>query len=116
VAVSNKPMDLKVSRQGGAAVVHVRGAASMSEAERLRTTLEEVADQGLPVVVLELSKMEFICSMGLGAIISAHLRSRHHQGQIRLVNPTQSVRELLETTRLTKLFGIYESVQDALKS
>lgn len=112
---TNKPMRLKVSRKGGGAVVHVSGAACMSEAERLRTTLEELADQRLPVIVLELSKMEFICSLGLGAIISAHLRSRHHRGQIRLVNPTQPVRELLETTRLTKLFSIYESIQDALK-
>ena len=64
--------------------------------------------------MLDLHEMDFICSLGLGAIINGHLKSRHHQGQIRLVGPVPPVRELLETTRLTKLFGIYDSVEQAL--
>ncbi len=115
MTITGSKMQLSVSRQSGLAIVQIVGAASISEAEKLRITLEKLADERLPVIVLDLSQMEFICSLGLGAIISAHLRCRHHQGQIRLVKPTHTVRELLETTRLTKLFTIYDSFEAALK-
>ena len=107
-------LKLQVRQEGAAAVVEVRGSAGMTEAEKLRATLEELAGRKVPIIVLDLTDMDFISSAGLAAIITAHLRSRHHQGQIRLVNPQPSVRDLLETTRLTKLFPICATVQQAL--
>jgi len=67
------------------------------------------------VIVLDLSEMDFICSVGLGAIIIGHHKSRRHDGEIRLVNPQPAVRRLLEATRLTKLFPLYAGVEDAVK-
>ena len=111
---SNKPLKLEVSREADSAVVKVSGSASMAEADRLRETLEQLAAEQVRVIVLDLREMDFICSLGLGAIITGHLKCRHHHGQIKLVGPVPPVRELLETTRLTKLFSIYESVEQAL--
>ena len=111
---SNKPLKLEVSREADSAVVTISGSASMAEANRLRETLEQLAAEEVRVIVLDLRKMDFICSLGLGAIINGHLKCRHHQGQIRLVGPVPPVRELLETTRLTKLFGIYDTLDEAL--
>ncbi len=111
---ANKPLHLEVSRRGKAAVMKVSGSVSMSEADTLRDRLEGLAAQHVPVIVLDLREMDFISSLGLGAIISGHLKCRHHHGQIKLVSPTQAVRELLETTQLDRLFGVYESVDQAL--
>ena len=111
---TEKPIDIQVNRQGDAAVMKVVGSASMAEADQLRTAIEELVSERISVVVLDLSDMDFICSLGLGAIISGHIKCRHHQGQIRLAGPTPSVRQLLETTKLTKLFGIFDTVEDAL--
>ena len=109
-----KPLRLDVAREGDAAVVTVSGSVTINEADRLRETLETLAAERAPVMVLDLADMDFICSLGLGAIISGHLKCRHHRGQIRLVHPPPPVRELLETTRLTKLFGIFDSLAQAL--
>ena len=109
-----KPLRLKVTRHDGAAVVSISGSVSMAEAERLGKRLEKLAAEKAPIIVLEMSEMDFICSLGLGAIITGHLKCCHHCGQIRLVNPTPPVRELLETTRLTKLFDIYDNIEQAL--
>jgi len=107
---------LDVQRVGSAAVVHLRGSAGMSEADQLKTHLEKLVDEAVALIVLELSEMDFICSNSLGAIISAHVRSRHHNGQIRLVNPQPPVLRLLETTRLTSLLPIFPSLDQALVS
>ena len=109
-----KPLELNVEDRGRAAVVRITGSAGMNEAEGLRRDLEQLASRAIPVIVLDLSDMEFISSLGLGAIISAHLKCRHHNGQIRLVKPRPAVLKLLETTRLTKLFPVYQTVEQAL--
>ncbi len=105
---------IDVEDRGTATVVTVHGSVGIQDAERLRESLEELTDRHAPLLVLDLSDMDFICSLGLGAMINAHLQSRHHGGRIRLVNPQEPIRDLLETTRLTRLFEIYGDVEQAL--
>ena len=111
---AGKKLTLGVRRIGSAAVVRVRGSAGIAEADKMQRKLEELAAQRVPRIVLDLGEMEFICSQGLGAIITGHLKCRHYEGEIRLVNPRPAVRELLEVTRLTKLFPIYATVDQAV--
>ena len=110
----NKPFLMNITTRDNAVVLAVAGSVSMTDAERLQEKLEQIAAERVPIIVLDLREMDFICSVGLGAIIVGHLKCRHHAGQVRLVSPVPSVRELLETTRLTKLFDIYDSVEEAL--
>ena len=111
---TDKPLTLDVRELPSAAVVAVGGAVDMQDAERLRAALEELTGREVPIIILDLSEMNFISSMGLGAIITAHLKTRHYQGSLRLANPQPAVHQLLETTRLTKLFNIYDDVDQAL--
>ena len=111
---SHKDLTLKMHQVGSATVVRVCGSAGIDEADKLRRELEKLAAEETPLIVLDLSDMEFICSQGLGAIITGHLKCRHHKGQIKLVNPRPAVRQLLETTRLTKLFPVYATVEQAI--
>ena len=111
---TDRPLTLDVREMGSAVVVAVGGSADMQDSERLRTALNDLADREVARIVVDLSDMDFICSAGLGAIIAAHLRVRHYEGSLSLVNPRPAVRELLETTRLTKLFAIHEDVDHAL--
>jgi len=109
-----RPLKLDISETTDATVVQVSGSVDMTEAEKMRVALIEVAARPVPLIVLDLSNMDFICSLGLGAIICGHLKTRHHHGEIRLVNPQPAVREMLEATRLTKLFPIYPTIDAAM--
>lgn len=100
---------------GPAAVVRLAGSVGMQEAEEMQDFLKAVAAEENSLVVLDLAGMEFICSMGLGAIIVLHLRSRRHAGEIRLAGPRPAIRRVLDTTRLTQLFEVFTTVEDALK-
>jgi len=112
----DRPLQLEIQEKGSCAVVRVTGSVSMSQADELRARLEELAEKKTPLMVLDLAEMDFISSAGLGAIISAYLKSRHHSGQVRLVCPQPAVRKLLETTRLTKLFPLHGSVEQAVSA
>ncbi|MBS3733950.1 MAG: STAS domain-containing protein [Phycisphaerae bacterium] len=111
---NEESLGLEVERHGRAAVVHVRGSVGLGEAAGLRKQLCDLCDAQCHPVVLDLEQMYFIASAGLGAMVEAHLKLRHHEGQLRLLKPQPSIRRLFETTRLTKLFPMYEDAGAAL--
>lgn len=111
---SGEDFQFDVEQHGEAAVVKLAGSIHMNVCERLQTELLKLIDRPTRKVVLDLSQLTFICSLGLGALVAAHLRSRHHRGAVRLVAPEPSIRNLLEITKLVKIFPPYDSVEVAL--
>ena len=111
-----KPLKLGVASVGRARVLTISGSAGMAESDRIRKKLEHLAAKAPPIIVLDLSKMDFIGSAGLGALIVGHLHASRHHGQIRLVNPSDQVLGVLETTHLTKIFPVYASVEQAVNA
>ena len=65
------------------------------------------------IIVLDLSAVESLDGGGLGTLVYLHDWTRDHGIQLKLVNPTDLVREMLDRTRLSCVFDI-SSVHDAL--
>jgi len=55
---------------------------------------------------LDLSSLTFLDSSGLGTLISLHKTLRSRNGTVRLLKPTPNVRQILELTRLHRVFEI----------
>ena len=111
-----EPLNLDVASMGSAKVLTISGSASMAEADKIRKKLIELADEDAPIIVLDLSNMDFIGSAGLGALIVGHLHASRHHGQIRLVKPSPQVLGVFETTNLTRIFPIYATVDEAVNA
>lgn len=110
--------DLRVTvqRRGAATVVKLAGSANMVVSSALRDQLVGLVDEHTSQLVLDLTELEFINSVGLGAIIAAHLRCRRHNGVVKVVGPRPAIHDLLSVTRLTHLFPVHASVEAALAS
>lgn len=67
-------------------------------------------------VVLDMSALEFIDSMGLGALVIALKTMLAKGGDIRLAALSPEVRSLVALTRLDKIFDIHETVDTAVAS
>lgn len=113
-SASSGDFQMDIEQRGEAAVVRLAGSIHMNSCERLQSELIGLIDRPTRKLVLDLSALQFICSLGLGALVAAHLRSRHHKGAVRLVSPDPSIRALLEITKLVKIFPPYDSVERAL--
>jgi anti-sigma B factor antagonist len=57
-------------------------------------------------IEIDLSQTMFLDSYGLGSLISLHKTTVSRNGKVRLLNPTPSVQQLLELTRMHRLFEI----------
>lgn len=111
---SDRPLDIELTTLGSSALLKMHGSVRMADVDVMRAALEDLTDGKVTAIILDMSDLDFICSTGLGTIISGHLRMRHHEGRICLVAPKPFVMTLLETTRLTELFAVFATVEQAM--
>ena len=82
------------------------------DAEAAETMREEVRANLLDskAIEIDLSRTEFLNSSGLGGLVSVHKLATAHNGgvPVRVVNPTSAIQQLLELTRLHRLFEIVQ--------
>jgi anti-sigma B factor antagonist len=116
MAAAPKPLRIEVESRPEGAVVRIAGAASLDVAHRIQAKLQELAAQKVPLVVLDLDGLEFVSSLGLGAIIAGHLKVRQYAGEVRIARPQPAILQLLQTTRLTKLMAVFPTVEEALRA
>ena len=77
-------------------------------AHSLPKKVRSAMPDSLKVLEFDLSDTEFIDSRGLGALISAYRTACSHNGlvTVRLINPTPPIQQILELTRLHRIFEI----------
>lgn len=103
---------LDVEKTGDVAVVRCTGRMVRGEAVRaLRNTV--VCERNTRIIVLDLSEVEMVDAGGLAGLVSLHHWSRSRGIQLKLVNPSHFVREILDRTHLSCVFEI-SSLDDAL--
>ena len=76
--------------------------------------LHEYTNAGKKKVVVDLAKVEWMSSVGLGMLISALTTMKNNQGDLKLANVTQSIQSLLTITRLVTIFKTYDTVDEAI--
>ncbi len=111
----SRPLNIEHQIVEGVPVLKISGSAGMAGVQKLREGLNKVLDLQAPIVVLDVSDMDFISSAGLAELINAELKSKKQGGIIRMVYPKPAVLEIFETTRLTKVIPIYSSLEEAME-
>jgi len=84
--------------------------------EDLGDTLRGLLDRGRRRIVLDLEKVRFMDSAGLGELVAWKKRALQLGGDVRLLRPRDRVREVFELTALTRVFQIFEAEADAVAS
>jgi len=82
--------------------------------EDLGQTLAGLLDQGRSRIVLDLEKVRFMDSAGLGELVAWKKRAVERGGDVRILRPRDRVREVLELTALTRVFEIFENEAEAI--
>ena len=86
------------------------------DATLLHDQLHEFIDQNKKKVVIDLAKVDWMNSTGLGILISGLTTLRNNGGELKLANVTEKIQSLLTITKLITVFESYESVEDAVAS
>ena len=107
------PLHIKSEQTGDVAVLQCSGRIVRGEA--IHFLNEAVTGLKQPrMVVLDLTDVEMLDGGGLGMLVFLHRWTRDHGIQLKLVNPSAFVREMLDRTRLSCVFNI-SSVEDVVE-
>ena len=85
-------------------------------AELLRDKVTSIVFQGQRKVLLNLAKVPYVDSGGLGELVRCSTSTRHANGAVKLVNLTSKMTDLLTITKLLTVFDTYDSEAAALES
>jgi anti-sigma B factor antagonist len=109
-------VDLKLGHysEDSIEVVDVEGEIDIYTAPRLRELLIDLVSKNNYQLIVNLDKVEFLDSNGLGVLVGGLKRVRAHDGSLDLVCTQERILKILRITGLTKVFGIYQTVDQAI--
>lgn len=107
-------LGLDVEEKDGATVLAVKGEVDVYTAPRLREKLVELVSQGTYKIIVNLEGVDFLDSTGLGVLVGGLKRLRSHDGDLTLVCTQPRILKVFEITGLTKVFAIFETVDEAV--
>ena len=101
----------------GVTILDLAGRITMGEASvELRNKIRDLVKAGEKRILLNLGEVSYMDSSGIGELVSAYASVSNQGGQLKLLNLTRKLHELLAITKLLSVFNTYEDEQQALQS
>jgi anti-sigma B factor antagonist len=110
---------LKITQRevGNAVILDLNGKLTGGpDADVFRDVFKSLIDQGKKNVVVNLEKVSWINSTGLGILISGYTSVRRAGGDLVVMHASDRIESILYVTKLNLLFKSFESEEDAVKS
>jgi len=110
-------MNIKEKMQGDVAVVALKGnLMGEPDTTEVREKVYSLLQDDVKKIVLDLGKVKWMNSSGLGSLIAAMTSVKNKGGDMRLANITEKVESVFMITQLIKVFKTYETVDRAVAS
>lgn len=95
-------------------VVELSGDICILQTDTLRKAFEPVVARRPGCVILDMAKLVFINSLGLGALIEFRFSLAQHGAKVHLAGASDRIAEIFRQTRLAELFPMYPTAEDAI--
>ena len=102
---------------GNVTILDVSGNVTLNDgAEQVRDKVRSVLQQGQKYLLVNLSKVSYMDSAGLGELVQAYSTVAKQGGKLKLVSPTKRLQDLLAIAKLLTVFDAYDSEAEAINS
>ena len=112
-------MTMKASTRqvDGVTIVDLSGRITLGEGSvMLRDQIRELLGKGEKKILLNLGDVTYIDSSGIGELVSAFTTVRNQGGELKLLNLTKKVHDLLQITKLYTVFDVKDDEASAIKA
>ncbi len=104
-------------REGDVTVLDLKGRIRITGGNLvLHQAMRCLVSEGKTKILLNLAEVTHIDSVGLGELIASHITLGNNGGEIKLINLTERIRDLMTITKLLTVFDVYDDETDALAS
>lgn len=112
-------MSMKISTRSvdGVSILDCSGRITLGEGSiTLRDTVRDLLGKGQKKILLNLGDVTYIDSSGIGELVSAFTTVRNQGGELKLLNLTKKVHDLLQITKLYTVFDVKDDETSAVKA
>lgn len=109
-------MDISRKNDGDVAILSLSGRLDLTSANELKSVSREIVGPGNCKLILNMGKVDFINSSGLGTLVSILKDVRSSSGRLKLSNLAPYVKEIFDITQLSSIFDICEDERHARKA
>ena len=102
---------------GPVSIVDLSGRIALGDGSALlRKTIRDLLEGGQTRILLNLGDVNYIDSSGIGELVSGFTAVRNRSGELKLLNLTKKVNDLLQLTKLFTVFDVYSDEGTAVHS
>ena len=110
-------LNINERQAGDVTVLDMSGKITIGEGSvALRTAIRRLLEEGKKRILLNLAGVSYIDSSGIGELVSSYTAIGKEGGQLKLLNLTQKIKDLLTITKLLTVFDVYDNEAAALNS
>jgi anti-sigma B factor antagonist len=110
-------LKLHTRQVDGVTILDLSGRITLGEGSvQLRDAVRDLLSKGSKYILLNLGDVNYIDSSGIGELVSAYTTVRNQGGELKLLNLTKKVHDLLQITKLYTVFDVKDDEATAIAS
>ena len=109
-------LNIQERESGDVTILDMNGKVTIGEGSvALRSAIRGLLEKGRKKILLNLAGVGYIDSSGIGELVASFTAINKEGGQLKLLNLTQKLQDLLAITKLLTVFDVYEAEAEALE-
>lgn len=110
-------LNISERQAGDVTILDMRGKVTIGEGSvALRNTIRRLLGEGKKNILLNLGKVGYVDSSGIGELVSSYTAVNKESGSLKLLSLTQKIQDLLAITKLLTVFDTFDDEGEALAS
>jgi anti-sigma B factor antagonist len=110
-------MDVSKRQVGDVTILDLKGKITIGTGDvQLRNAVQDVMNSGASKVLINMGGVSTIDSSGIGELVSAYTSVRNQGGELKLLNLTKKIRDLLQITKLYTVFDVKDDEASAVSA
>jgi anti-sigma B factor antagonist len=110
-------LNIRERQAGDVTILDMEGKITIGEGSvAVRSAVRRLLEEGKKKILLNLAAVGYVDSSGIGELVSSFTTINREGGQLKLLNLTQKIQDLLAITKLLTVFDVYDDESAALNS
>lgn len=108
-------LQYSVSRKNNISTITIGGSLDAKTAPGLNSKLQEEINKGATTIIIDMNKLDYIASAGLGVLINCNEELNKIKGNLKLCRVNEKVKKIFKLLGFLNLFNIYPTLEAASK-
>lgn len=108
-------MTIKLKKNKEIYIIELDGELDLYNAYKVKTLYSKMAEKGIHSIILDLEKLDYLDSSGLGSIIYIFSDIKSHNGKLSLCHLNGTPKSLIQMTHLDRFFLIGDSIEECVE-